>query len=78
MALDDYFETEVGLAVAATAALLSPRARGYLRRGAVYGLAGMLAAGDAVAAAARRVGGDSQAAQAQGPDGGQQAPAAPA
>ena len=53
MALDDYLESEVVVAVAATAAVLSPRVRGVLRRGAVYGLAGVLMAGDAISSAAR-------------------------
>jgi hypothetical protein len=48
MALEDYLESEVVVAVAATAAVLSPRVRGVLRRGAVYGLAGVLRAGDAI------------------------------
>ncbi len=52
MALEDYLETEVAVAVAATAAVLSPRVRGVLRRGAVYGLAGVLRAGDAISSAA--------------------------
>lgn len=56
MALDDFVESEVAIAVAATAAVLSPRVRGVLRSGAVYGLAGALIAGDAVASAARGVG----------------------
>jgi hypothetical protein len=34
--------------VAATAALFSPKVRGVLRQGAVYGLAGVLTAGDAI------------------------------
>ena len=55
MALEDYLESEVVVAVAATAAVLSPRVRGVLRRGAVYGLAGVLMAGDAVSSAARNV-----------------------
>ncbi len=55
MALDDYLESEVAVAVAATAAIMSPRARKLLRRGAVYGLAGMLMAGDALSSAARNV-----------------------
>ncbi len=53
MALEDYLESEVVVAVAATAALLSPRARKVLRRGAVYGVAGALMAGDAVSSAVR-------------------------
>lgn len=64
MALDDYFETEVGVAVAVTAALFSPRVRKVLRRGAVYGVAGALMAGDAIAAFAKGVGQGAQHAAA--------------
>ena len=56
MELDDFLETEVGLAVAATAALFSPRVRKVIRRGAVYGVAGALMAGDAITGFARGVG----------------------
>jgi hypothetical protein len=56
MALDDFLESEVAIAVAATATLLSPRVRGVLRSGAVYGLAGALIAGDAVTSVARGAG----------------------
>jgi hypothetical protein len=49
----DYMKPEVGVAVAVTAALTSPRMRGMLRRGAVYGMAGVLMASDAIASAAR-------------------------
>ncbi len=67
MALDDFLESEVAVAVAATAAVLSPRVRGVLRRGAVYGLAGALIAGDAVASATRGAGrGARQAAASAG------------
>lgn len=55
MGVEDFIEAEVGVAVAATAAVLSPRARNVMRRGAVYGLAGALKVGDAVASAARGV-----------------------
>ncbi|HZG68915.1 MAG TPA: hypothetical protein VEZ12_19415 [Herpetosiphonaceae bacterium] len=55
MAVDDFLEPEVGVAVAATAVIASPRVRGWLRQGLVYGLAAMLIAGDAIAAAARGV-----------------------
>lgn len=48
MALDDFAESEVAIAVAATAAVLSPQVRGALRKGAVYGLAGVLTAGDMI------------------------------
>jgi len=53
MAIDEYFESEVVVAVAATAVALSPRARQMLRRGIVYGLAGALTAGDAIASFGR-------------------------
>lgn len=55
MALDDYLETEVGVAVVVTAALFSPRVRKVLRRGAVYGVAGALKAGDALTSFAKGV-----------------------
>ena len=53
MAAKDYMKPEVAVAVAVTAALSSPRVRGILRRGAVYGMAGVLMAGDAVSSATR-------------------------
>ena len=49
MAVEDFMESEV--AVAVTAAVLSPRVRGVLRRGLVYGVAGVLKAGDALSSA---------------------------
>ena len=55
MALDDYFEPEVAVTAVVTAALFSPRARKLIRRGAVYGIAGLLKAGDAVTALAGNV-----------------------
>jgi hypothetical protein len=55
MALEDYLEHEVAIAVAATAVALSPGVRRVLRRGAVYGVAGALKATDVVTAAARGV-----------------------
>jgi hypothetical protein len=55
MALDDYLDSEVAVAVAATAAALSPGFRRVLRRGAVYGVAGVLKATDVATAAARGV-----------------------
>jgi len=53
MAVEDYLDSHVGVAVAATAAILSPRVRKVLRRGAVYGLTGVLMAGDAISGVAR-------------------------
>ena len=59
MDLDDFVEPEVGLAVAVTAAVatvaLSSTVRGWLRKGAVYGLAGVLMAKDRVTDCARNV-----------------------
>jgi hypothetical protein len=55
MALDDYFEPEVAVTAVVTAVLFSPRARKLIRRGAVYGVAGLLRAGDAVTAFAGNV-----------------------
>ncbi|MDP9310198.1 MAG: hypothetical protein M3R24_04775 [Chloroflexota bacterium] len=52
MAAKDFLESEVAVAVAVTAAVFSPRARRVLRRGLVYGVAGVLKAGDALSAAA--------------------------
>jgi hypothetical protein len=46
-------DRDVGVAVAATAAVLSPRAREAARKGAVFGLAGALKAGDVVVSTAR-------------------------
>ena len=56
MALEDYLEPEVVVAVAVTAAISSPTVRNILRRGAVYGMAGLMVAGDAVNSLARGVG----------------------
>ena len=52
-AFDDFVESEVAVAAAATAALFSPRVRGLLRGGAVYGLAGLLTAGEMFSSVAR-------------------------
>ena len=46
-------EEEVVAAIAATAAVVSPRARKAARKGLVYGLAGAFKAGDVALAAAR-------------------------
>ena len=55
VALEDFIEPEVGWAVALTAAVASPAVRKVLRKGAVYGLAGILMAGDAVSTLAQGV-----------------------
>lgn len=68
MDIEDFFEAEVAAAVAATAALFSPKVRGFLRRGAVYGVAGVLKAGDAVTGFARGVGQGMQQAAKKAPE----------
>ncbi len=67
MGLKDYTDSHVGVAVAATAIVCSPRMREMLRRGAVHGVAGALMAGDAVASFARGVGRGAQQAAASAP-----------
>lgn len=46
-------EREIAAAVAATATAMSPRAREVVRKGAVYGLAGVLKAGNVVVGTAK-------------------------
>ena len=53
MDVEDFANSEVAIAVAASAAVLSPRVRRVLRRGVVYGVAGALLAWDAAAPLAR-------------------------
>jgi hypothetical protein len=55
MAVEDYLEPEVAVAVAVTAAVCSPPVRRVLRRGLVYGLAGLIVARDKVSHAAQAV-----------------------
>ena len=57
MDLEDFFQPEVGIAAAVVAALASPRVPNkVLRHGAVFGLAGILIAGDTVKQAAGQMG----------------------
>lgn len=56
MAVEDFLEPEVAAAAAVTAVIASPKVRQVLRRGAVLGLAGILAAGDAIASLAKSAG----------------------
>ena len=53
MAVDDFLDSHVAVAVAGTTVVLSPQARRLLRRGVVYGLAGAMMAGDAIGSFAR-------------------------
>jgi hypothetical protein len=59
MDLEDFWEPEVavtaGIAAVVTAAVASPRVRNVMRQGAVYGLAGLMIAGDKIKGAARGV-----------------------
>lgn len=48
MALEDYMQPEIAVTAVVTAAVVSPRGRKLIRKGAVYGLAGVLIAGDAL------------------------------
>jgi hypothetical protein len=56
MALEDYMEPEVAVTAVVTAAIFSPQARKIIRRGAVYGMAGVLVVGDALSSFTRSVG----------------------
>lgn len=67
MDTDDILNPVVGAAVAITAAVFSPPVRRVVRRGAVYGLAGMLIAGEAMSSFAQGV--SRGARQATEPDG---------
>lgn len=62
----DLLDKEVVMAVGATAALMSDRARRVLRRGAVYGIAAVMTAGEAVTSAAKTVGRDTDRASSNG------------
>jgi hypothetical protein len=53
---EDFLVPEVAITAAVVAAIFSPRARRVVRRGAVYGMAGILVAGDAITSFARSIG----------------------
>lgn len=77
MAVEDFLESEVAIAIAATAAAISPPVRRVLRRGAVYGIAGVMIAGDAIMSFARGVGNGVQQATTSATNAVQQATAKP-
>jgi hypothetical protein len=58
---EDLVAPEVAAVVAVTAVVASPQVRGLLRRGAVYGLAGALLAGDGIMALSKGLGRGAQA-----------------
>ncbi len=53
---EDFVTPQVGITAAVVAVVASPQVRNVVRKGAVYGLAGLLMAGDAVTSFARGVG----------------------
>ncbi len=55
MALEDFVDPEVGIAIAATALVASPQVRSIVRQGLVYGLAGAFKFGESMSSAARGV-----------------------
>jgi len=65
MALDDFVEPEIAVTAAVAAAIFSPRARKFIRKGLVYGMAGVIVAGDAVTSFAKSVGQGMQQASAE-------------
>ena len=63
MALEDWLESEVAVAVAATTVVLSPKARRVVRRGAVYAVAGALKASEEAGVDEARPSRDEQSAE---------------
>lgn len=55
MGLEDFASPQAAILAGATAALMSERGRGVLRRGVVYGVAGVLTVADVATGAARGV-----------------------
>ncbi|GCE16299.1 hypothetical protein [Dictyobacter kobayashii] len=55
MELEDFMEAEIAVTAAVTAAIFSPRARKVMRKGMVYGMAGILTTGDVLTAFAKGV-----------------------
>jgi hypothetical protein len=55
MDFEDFIEPEIAVTAAVAGAIFSPRARKVMRKGLVYGMAGVLSIGDVVTAFARSV-----------------------
>jgi hypothetical protein len=53
---ENFIEPEIAVTAAITAALFSPRARKVMRKGLVYGMAGILAVGETFTSFAKSVG----------------------
>lgn len=81
MDFDDFFDEDVVIGAAAaaavTAALASPQVRSTLRKGLVYGLAGLLVAKDRVTAMAQEVATGARESASPGKENGQQTEGAP-
>lgn len=56
MEFEDFVEPEIAVTAAVVAAIFSPRVRNAVRKGLVYGIAGVLTAGDTVTSFAKSVG----------------------
>jgi hypothetical protein len=55
MDLENFLEPEVAVTAAVAAAIFSPRGRKIIRRGVVFGTAGVLIASDAITSFARNI-----------------------
>lgn len=56
MDIDNFLEPEVAVTAVVAAAIFSPRARSWVRKGLVYATAGVLIASDAITSAAKNIG----------------------
>ncbi|HLI71522.1 MAG TPA: hypothetical protein VKV19_17335 [Ktedonobacteraceae bacterium] len=55
MEFEDFLEPEIAVTAAVVAAIASPRARSTIRKGLVYGMAGVLSASEAITSFAQNV-----------------------
>lgn len=69
---ENFVEPEIAVTAAITAALFSPRARKVIRKGLVYGMAGILAVGDTFTSFAKSFGQGMQQAGMSVPSEGQE------
>lgn len=65
MEVEDYLEPEVAVTAVVAAAIFSPKARKLIRKGAVYGLSGLLVAGDVLTSVGKSIGQGASAAASQ-------------
>jgi hypothetical protein len=64
MDLEDFLQPEIAVTAAVAAVIFSPRGRKIMRRGVVYGTAGVLIAGDTITSFARNISQGAQQMQA--------------